>query len=86
MEGPLCHRDCHRRPDRGRGGGSGLPFDLGPQGRDGAGRGYVIVTLAWAGMGAFGALPYLLTGTIDSVVPALFRVHLRLHDDGGPRC
>ena len=34
--------------------------------------GYVIVTLAWAGMGAFGALPYLLTGTIDSVVPALF--------------
>ncbi|MDH3222963.1 MAG: TrkH family potassium uptake protein [Gemmatimonadota bacterium] len=34
--------------------------------------GYVIVTLGWIGMGVFGALPYLLTGTIGRPAPAFF--------------
>ncbi|MFC1660078.1 potassium transporter TrkG, partial [Gemmatimonadota bacterium] len=34
--------------------------------------GFAIVTFAWAGTAVFGALPYLLTGTIDSVIPAIF--------------
>jgi trk system potassium uptake protein TrkH len=34
--------------------------------------GFAIVTFAWAGTGIFGALPYLFTGTIDGVVPAIF--------------
>ena len=34
--------------------------------------GYAIVTLAWAGAAVFGALPYLFTGTVDGVWPAIF--------------
>jgi trk system potassium uptake protein TrkH len=34
--------------------------------------GYAIVTFAWAGTAVFGALPYLLTGTIDSFWAAVF--------------
>ena len=34
--------------------------------------GFAIVTFAWAGAALFGSLPFLLTGTIDGVVPALF--------------
>lgn len=34
--------------------------------------GYAIVTLSWAGVGVVGALPYLASGTIQGVVPALF--------------
>lgn len=34
--------------------------------------GFAIVTLAWAATATFGALPYLLTGTLDSPVAAVF--------------
>ena len=34
--------------------------------------GYAIVTFVWAGTAAFGALPYLLSGTLDSPVAAFF--------------
>jgi trk system potassium uptake protein TrkH len=34
--------------------------------------GFAIVTFAWAATAAFGALPYLLTGTLDSPVAAMF--------------
>ena len=34
--------------------------------------GYVIVTFGWLGMGLFGALPYLLTGTIPDPARAIF--------------
>ncbi len=34
--------------------------------------GYAIVTFAWAAMGLFGALPYLLTGTVEGIIPAVF--------------
>jgi trk system potassium uptake protein TrkH len=34
--------------------------------------GYAIVTFAWATTGIFGALPYLLTGILDGLVPAVF--------------
>ncbi len=34
--------------------------------------GYAIVTLAWTAMAVFGALPFLISGSIDDVVPAIF--------------
>jgi len=34
--------------------------------------GYGIVTFAWTAIAIFGALPYLLTGSIPSLVPAIF--------------
>ncbi len=34
--------------------------------------GFAIVTFAWAGAGCFGALPYLFTGAIQGVIPAVF--------------
>jgi trk system potassium uptake protein TrkH len=34
--------------------------------------GFAIVTFAWSGAAFFGALPYLLTGTIEGFVPAFF--------------
>ncbi|MEJ2540130.1 MAG: potassium transporter TrkG [Gemmatimonadota bacterium] len=34
--------------------------------------GYAIVTFAWASAGFFGSLPYLLSGTLDGVLPAYF--------------
>ena len=34
--------------------------------------GYVIVTFGWIGMGLFGALPYLMTGTISDPARAIF--------------
>jgi len=34
--------------------------------------GYAIVTLAWTSLAVFGALPFLLSGTLDGVVPAIF--------------
>lgn len=34
--------------------------------------GYAVVTLAWTATAIFGALPYLLTGVLDSMVPAIF--------------
>ncbi|MFW6200114.1 MAG: TrkH family potassium uptake protein, partial [Gemmatimonadota bacterium] len=34
--------------------------------------GFAIVTFAWTATAFFGALPFLLTGTVDSVVPAFF--------------
>lgn len=34
--------------------------------------GFAIVTFAWAGSALFGALPYLLTGTLESPVAAVF--------------
>ncbi|MFV2006208.1 MAG: TrkH family potassium uptake protein [Longimicrobiales bacterium] len=34
--------------------------------------GYAIVTFAWTAMGLFGALPFLLSGTADSVAGAIF--------------
>ena len=34
--------------------------------------GFAIVTFAWAFAAAFGSLPYLLTGTVDGVWPAIF--------------
>lgn len=34
--------------------------------------GYAIVSFAWAGAAVFGALPYLLTGTVDGFWPAVF--------------
>jgi len=34
--------------------------------------GYAIVTLAWTALAVFGALPFLLSGTLDGVVPAIF--------------
>ena len=40
--------------------------------------GYAIVTLAWAATGAFGALPFLLSGVVDSVPAAIFESVLML--------
>jgi len=40
--------------------------DLGPR------EGFGIVTFAWLGVGLFGALPYLFTGSISGVIPAVF--------------
>ena len=34
--------------------------------------GFAIVTFAWAATGIFGSLPFLLTGAVDGVVPAIF--------------
>ena len=34
--------------------------------------GFAIVTFAWTGTAVFGALPYLFTGTIEGVIPAVF--------------
>ena len=34
--------------------------------------GYAIVTFAWSALAVFGALPFLLSGTLDGVVPAIF--------------
>ncbi len=34
--------------------------------------GYAIVTFSWGATAVFGALPYLFTGTLDSMVPAIF--------------
>jgi len=34
--------------------------------------GFAIVTFAWTGAAVFGALPYLFTGTIPGVIPAVF--------------
>jgi len=34
--------------------------------------GFAIVTFAWTGTAIFGALPYLFTGTIQGVIPAIF--------------
>ena len=34
--------------------------------------GYAVVSLAWLAVGAAGALPYMLSGTIESPVAALF--------------
>jgi len=34
--------------------------------------GFAIVTFAWTGAAVFGALPYLFTGTIQGVIPAVF--------------
>lgn len=34
--------------------------------------GFAIVTFAWTGIAVFGALPYLFTGSIERVVPAIF--------------
>ena len=34
--------------------------------------GFAIVTFAWTGAAFFGALPYLFTGTIPGVIPAIF--------------
>jgi len=40
--------------------------DIGPR------EGFGIVTFAWTGVALFGALPYLLTGSIEGIVPAVF--------------
>ncbi len=34
--------------------------------------GYAIVTFAWTALAVFGALPFLLSGTLDGVAPAIF--------------
>ncbi len=34
--------------------------------------GYAIVTFAWTAMAVFGSLPFLISGTLDGVVPAMF--------------
>ena len=34
--------------------------------------GYAIVTFAWTAMAVSGALPYLISGTVDGIVPAIF--------------
>jgi trk system potassium uptake protein TrkH len=34
--------------------------------------GYAIVTFAWTAMAVFGALPFLISGTLDGILPAIF--------------
>ena len=34
--------------------------------------GYAIVTFAWTALAVFGSLPFLISGTLDGVVPAIF--------------
>ncbi len=46
--------------------GTELDSDITPR------EGYAIVTFAWAGAALFGALPYLLTGTVHGLSPAYF--------------
>jgi len=53
-------------------GGSAFYFTRGSSKDLSAREGYVIVTFAWIGLGMFGALPYVITGTISDPARALF--------------